>query len=175
MRGVGHRWVTPSPNVWLSHLHTSGHDYLDAQRASCLMNTYWNAEAISNYRALSLHFSTAWFDCVSSVCFNSACCGSSNSISNYTFPGLEFESQSRSFFSVFFLLPTFCHGRSMEIIFLHNFIDWLTQVVIGVTSQKIASTGIRTPDLETWNLMWHWNCRNILHCSTRLTRSQTSL
>ena len=47
-------------------------------------------------------------------------------------------------------------------IFLNNFTDWLIWVVIGVTSQKIALTGIRTPDLETWSLQWKWNCRSTL-------------
>ena len=70
---------------------------------------------------------------------------------------------SQGNFSLFSLLSTFCDVQSMENIF----IDWLKWIVIGVTSQKIAMTGVRTPDLETWNLRWKWN--------TRSTRSETTL
>ena len=49
--------------------YTSGHDYLDAERASCLMNTHWN---------------TVWRNRPSST-------------ENSTFPGLRFEPQSRQF------------------------------------------------------------------------------
>ena len=51
----------------------------------------------------------------------------------------------------------------MENICLNNFIDWLIWVVIRVTSQIIALTGIRTPDLETWNLKWDWNWHSMQH------------
>ena len=48
----------------------------------------------------------------------------------------------------------------MDNIFLNNFIDSLIWVVIRGTSQKIALTGIRTPDLETWNCLdWDSNPR----------------
>ena len=49
----------------------------------------------------------------------------------------------------------------MENICLNNFIDRLIWVVIGVTSQKVALTGVRTPDLETWNCLdWGPNPRS---------------
>ena len=121
-------------------------------------------QAIGNHKALSLFLSTAWFDCVSNVCCNSAYCASSK------FPGLGFESQSRSFFQVFFPFPNFLQRSTNGEYFSNDFVDWLIWVVIGVTSQKIALTGIRTPDLETWNLKWNWNWHSMLHCSTRSTR-----
>ena len=71
------------------HAHSSGHDYLDGERASCPMNTHWNTVSSNrHHRALSLFSSTA-------------CCASSLSISHSTFPGLGFESQSRQFFGFF--------------------------------------------------------------------------
>ena len=90
--------------------------------------------------------STAWFDYVSNV---SAYRGSSSSISNSTFPGLGFESQSRQFFFVFPSLNFLQRSINGEY-FLNNFIDWLIWVVIEVTSQKMALTGVRTPNLEKW-------------------------
>ena len=44
---------------WLRNaLYTSGPDYLDAERVSCLMNTHWNTVwSNGNHRALSLFFS----------------------------------------------------------------------------------------------------------------------
>ena len=82
-------------------------------------------EAIGNHRAPSLFSSTAWFDCVSSVCCNSACCGSSSSTSNSTFPGLGFESHSRQFFRLFFSSPNFLR-RSIngEYFLITLSIDW---------------------------------------------------
>ena len=109
---------------------------------------------MGNHRALSLS------PLQSGASFDSVCCSST---SNSVFPGLGFESQSRFFW--FFSFSTFCNGQSMENVFSKNFIDWLIWVVIGVTSQKTALTGIRTLDLETWNLKWKWNC--VLNCSTR--------
>ena len=80
------------------------------------------------------------------------------------------------FFSAFFPSPNFLPQSINGEYFLNNFIDWLIDwliwVVIGVTSQKIALTGIRTPDLETWNLQWYWNGHGML---TRSTGSQTRL
>ena len=124
--------------------HTSGHDYLDAERASCLMSTHWHTVSSNrHHRALSLFSSTAW-------------CGSSSSTANTSFPGLGFEPQSKQFFR-FFLSSNFLQRSIDGEYFSKNFIHWLIYlsiwVVIGVTSQKIASTGIRTPDLEIWNLM----------------------
>ena len=71
-------------------------------------------------------------------------------------------------FSLFFLLPTFCNGQSNGEYFLNNFIDWLIWVAIGVTSQKIALTRIRTPNLETRNSMWNWNCHGMVSSSKYL-------
>ena len=98
-------------------------------------------EAISNHKALS----------------STACCSSSSSTSNSTFPGLGFESQSSQFFRFFSFLQRSIHGEY----FFNNFIDWLIDwfiwVVIQVTSQKIARSGVRTPYVETWNLQWNWH------------------
>ena len=42
-------------------------------------------------------------------------------------------------------------------------IDWpLQKVKRRKKSEKIALTGIRTLDLETWNLKWNWNCHRTL-------------
>ena len=51
-------------------LYTSGHDYLDAERVSCLMNTHWNTvwSIRCNRGTFSVFLYRAWFDCVSSVC-----------------------------------------------------------------------------------------------------------
>ena len=113
MKARNESWnLTNNPNVsnWsaLSSLpatpghiqfHTSGHDYLDAERASCLINTHWNTVWSNgqSWGVFPVSF-TAWFDCVLSVCCNSAYCASSSS----TFPGLGFEPQSRRFFRFFF-------------------------------------------------------------------------
>ena len=75
----------------------------------------------------------------------------------------------------FFPSPNFLQRSINGEYFLNNSIDWLIWVVIRVTSQKNALTGIRTPDLESWNLKWNWNCHSVLNCSTGSTRSQTSL
>ena len=74
----------------------------------------------------------------------------------------------------FFSSPNFLPRSINGEYFLKNFIDWLIWVVIGVPSQKVSLTGIRTPDLETWNLKWKWDCHSMLNCSTRSTRSQSS-
>ena len=75
-------------------------------------------------------------------------------------------------FSAFFSSSNFLQWSINREYFLNNFIDWLIDwliwVAIGVTAQKVASTGTRTPDLETWNLKW--NCHS--PCSTH---SQTTL
>ena len=74
---------------FLSIACTSGQDYVDAERARCLMNTHWGTVwSNRHHRALSLFFSTAY-------------CGSSSSTANSTFPGLGFKSQPRQFFRFF--------------------------------------------------------------------------
>ena len=123
-----------------------------------------------------LSSSTAMLDCVSSVCCNSPYYSSSSSLSHSTFPGLGFESQSKQFFSVFFPFLKFLQWSiNGEYFLMALLIDRLIWVVIGITPYRIALTEVRTPDLETWNLKWHWNCHNMLNDSTRSTRSQTTL
>ena len=88
-------------SLFFHAVYTSGHEYLDSERASSLWTLIGAlCEAIGNHRALPLFSSTAWFDCVSSLCCNSPYCASSSSssTSNSTFQGLGFESQSRQLF-----------------------------------------------------------------------------
>ena len=76
--------------------HTSGHDYLDAEWASCPMNTHWN----------TVH------------------CASSISTSNSAFPGLGFESQSRQF--VCDVTPMTTHiNQSIDQVITKNILHWL--------------------------------------------------
>ena len=134
--------------------YTSWHDYLDAERASCLMNTHWNA-VLSNRQSLNafplfLH-SVVW-------------------------PGPGFQvwgsNPSQDLFFAFFLAPNFLQRSINGEYFSNNFFNWLIGVVIGVTSQKVASTGVRTPDLE--NVEFELELKQPQHvaCSTR---SQTTL
>ena len=129
-------------------ISTSGHDYFDAERGSCLMNTHW-ATVWSNrkHRALSLFSSTA-------------CCAISSSIWNSTFPGLGFESQSRQLCDV---TPMTTHINQSIKFFKQIFsIDRpLQKVGRRKKTEKNALTGVRTPDLETWNLKWNWNCHSV--------------
>ena len=128
-------------------------------------------EATGSHRALSLFSSTACFDSVSSVCCNSECCDRSSFISHATSPYLGFESQSRSFF-----LMTTHINQSIK---LYKKYSPLTDRCRGVgrrkKSEKLILTGIRTPDLETWNLKWNYNWHSMLNCSTRSKRSQSTL
>ena len=141
--------------------YTSGHDCLDAERASCLTNTPFGTlcQAMAIIGRFPCVSSTAWvervlqFSILWQLQFHV-------SRSGVRIPVM-------AIFSLFFLLPTFCHGQSTENICLNNFIDWLIWVAIGVTAQKMALTGIRTPDLETWN----WNCHSMLNCITRSTHA----
>ena len=87
-----------------STTYTSGHDYLDAERASCLMNTHWNTVwSNRHHRALSLFSSTS-------------CCGSSSSTSNYTFFQVWGSNPNQGnffgFFS-FFELPFESHHKKL--------------------------------------------------------------
>ena len=84
------------------------------------------------------------------------------------FPGWGFESQSRQFpvfqvwgsnpsqdlFFAFFPPPNFLqrsiNGEYFSNDFIHWLIYWLIWVVIGVAPQKMALTGIRSPNLATW-------------------------
>ena len=104
-------------------------------------------EAIDSHRTLSLSFSTAWCD------------QAWVSRSGVRIP-------IKAIFR-FFSSPNFLQQSINGEYFLNNSFDWLIRVAIGVTSQKMALTGIRTPDLETWNLTWNWNWHSMLNCSTR--------
>ena len=156
--------------------YTSGQKSVDVEKGNCLMNTYWNTVwSNRHHRALSLFSSTAWLDCVSRACAaiqRIVAVPVPNHISRFQAWGSNpLVEAIFSLFSFSQLSATVNQRR----IFLNNFIDWLIWVVIGVTWQKIALTGIRTPDLETWNLKWKWNCHSMLNCSTRSTRSQATL
>ena len=109
---------------------------------------------------------THWNTVCSTVC--------SSSTSSSRFPGLGFESQSRSFFRFFSFSQLSATVNQWRIFVWITFIDSLIWVVIRVTSQKlpwlgfepqtwkhgIASTGIRTPDVEKWSCLdWDSNPR----------------
>ena len=99
--------------------YTFGHDYLDAERASCLMNTHWNT--VSSKRP--------------------------SSTSNSTFPGLGFESQSRQFLwcesddKSYQSIDKFIQTNILHWLTVAE--SWEKE-----KNRKIALTGIRTPDLE---------------------------
>ena len=103
------------------------------------------------------------------ICHSKRCSNGSNS----TFSRSGVRIPVRAIFPLFFLLPTFCHDQPMEDVFCSGFIDWLIDMSChwGHITKQIAMTGVRTPDLETWN----WICHSMLNCSTRSTRSQTTL
>ena len=111
-----------------SYLYTSGHTSVDADKAT---------------HCTPLFSSTPWLDCMSSMQHAVPI-----PLRIPRFPGLGFESQSRQFFRFFSFSQLSATVNQWRKFFLKNFIDWLIWVVIGVTSQKIALTGIRTPDLE---------------------------
>ena len=75
---------------------------------------------MGSHRALSLSSFAAWFDCVSSV---PACCGTSSSTSNSTFPGLGFESQSRQSFVMWLQWQLMLINRQS---YSKNILHWLT-------------------------------------------------
>ena len=116
-------------SVWVCHdgITNTGHESVDAERASCLMNTYWNT-----------------------VC--------SSSIWSSTFPGLGFESRLRSFFCFFSFSQLSATVNQWRIfVWITLLIDWLIDWLINMSchwsqSQKVALTGIRTLNLEMWNL-----------------------
>ena len=147
----------------LTFVYTAGHDDLDAERVSCLMNTHWNTVSSKRHHwALSLCFlySVVWLR-VERVLFSIPWKLHFHITFHVSRSGVRIPVEA--IFSLFFLLPTFCNQSiNRWRIFLNHFIDWLKWVVIGVTSQNIASTGVRTPDLETWNVMWSWNCHSTL-------------
>ena len=99
------------------------------------------------------------------------------------FPGLRFEPQSRQFhvsrsgvqipvkaiFSDVTLMTTHVN-QSMKVIQKIFSIDWpLQKVERRKKSEKKILNEIWTPDLETWNLMWNWNCHSMVNCSTQTT------
>ena len=93
-----------------------------------------------------------------SVCCSSAYCGSSCSTANSTFPGLGFEILVKAIFRM-----TTHINQSIKLLKKYSpLIGRCTKLGEGKDSEKFALTGIRTPDLETWNLMWNWNCHSTL-------------
>ena len=110
-----------------------------------------------------------------------ACCDSSSSISNSTFPGLGFESQSRQLFVLWLQWQLILINQSINRkSYSKNSLHWLTvrrKLGEGKKRKKDLDWDLNprpgTPDLETWNLRWNWH--NILNCSTRSTRCQTTL
>ena len=53
---------------------------------------------------------------------------------------------------------------------LENILHWLTVAESWERmkkTEKLPWLGFRTPDLETWNLKWNWNCHGVLNCRTR--------
>ena len=86
--------------------YTSGHDHLDAERASCLMNTHWNTVWNNKHHwALSLFSSTAACAAIHHTVpvpvplqiSRFQVWGSNPSQGNSTFPGWGFQSQSKQF------------------------------------------------------------------------------
>ena len=103
-------------------------------------------------------------------------CASASSTSNSMFPGLGFESQSRQLFCMWLqwqlILINQSIDQSIRLFKKHSpLIDRGRKLEEGKKPKKWFLTGIRTPDLETWN----WNCHSTLNCSTHSTRSQTTL
>ena len=93
------------------HTLTSGHDYLEGERRSCLMNTHWNTVSSNRLCQFHFHFKFHVFHVW----------GSNPSQGHSMFPRLGFESQSRQlhvsrsgvripvkiFFFAFFPSPNF--------------------------------------------------------------------
>ena len=118
---------------FLHHSHTSGHDYLDVKRASCLMHTHWNTVYCG--RSSSTSNSTFSRSGVRTpdletccMCCNSVYCGSSSS----TFPGLGFKIPVKAIFH-FFPSPNFLQRSINGEYFLNHFIDWLIDWLINVS------------------------------------------
>ena len=114
-----------------------------------------------------LFSSSLWFDCVWSMQHavtvplplqipRFQVWGSNPSQDNSTFPGLGFESQSRQLFGMWFQWQLILINQSIDKVIHKIFsIDWpLQKVGRREKSGKKILTGIRTPDLETWN----WKC-----------------
>ena len=119
---------------------TSGQDYLGEERASCLMHT---------------HGTTVY-------------CRSSSSPSNSMFPGLGFESQSRSFFRFFFFSHPSATVNQWRIFFewLYRLIDWLINMSCHwshITKNCLDWDSNPRPG-NTWDLKGKWNCHSI-QCS----------
>ena len=141
-------------------LNTSGHDSLDAERANCLMNTYWNTVSSNgHHRALSLFSSTAWLD---------------RALQFSILWQLQFH-VSRSgvripikiIFLLFFPSPNFLQRSIDGEYFFNNFIDWLIWVVIPSHITKTLPWD-SNPRPGNVNLQWNWH-------STRSTRSHSTL
>ena len=95
---------------------------------------------------------------------NSTCCDSSSSISdsNSTFSRSGVPTPVKTIFCD--ATPTTTHINQSTKLFkkYSPLIDRCRKFGEEKKEKKIASTGIRTPDLETWN----WNCHSTLNCST---------
>ena len=105
--------------------HTSGHEYLDAEKGNCPKNTHWDA---------------VW-----SVLYSVLCQFQFHFKFQVSRSGVQIP--VKAIVSVFSLLPTFRNGQSMETISLQNFIHWLKCVVIRFTSQKWLWRGFEP---QTW-------------------------
>ena len=139
-------------------------DYLDAERASCLMNTHWNTVWSNGESQGAFPVpSTAWFDRVSSVCCNSAYCASSSS----TFSRSGVRIPVKAIFCDVTPMTTTHINQSIKLFKKYSpLIDRCRKLGEGKKSKKLILTGIRTPDLETWNLQWNWNCHSTLKRKT---------
>ena len=106
------------PGSWQINTYTSGHDYLDAERASCLMNAHWN---------------TVWSNRPSSI-------------SNSPFPGLGFKSQSRQLFTMWLQWQLISINQSIKLFKQIFSIDWsLQKVGRRKKTEKNALTGDSNP------------------------------
>ena len=132
--------------------YTSGHDYLVTERGNCLMNTHWNTVwSNGHHRALSLWFfySVLWLRVERGLQFSI--------LWQFHVSRSGVESQSRQCFCDVNRNENSYQSINQSIkLFRKIFsIDWpLRKFGRRKKSEKIATTGIRTPDLETEN----WNC-----------------
>ena len=131
--------------------HTSGHDYLDAERASCLMNSHWNTVwSYRHHRALSLFSSLQ----------RAVAVPVPHQIPRFQVWGSN-PSQGKLF--AVFSFSQLCATVNQWRIF---FKELYRLINMSSHSKKLPWLGFRTPDLETWNLQRNWNCH-----STRLTHA----
>ena len=136
---------------FLHHHYTSGHDYLDVKRASCLMHTHWNTV----YCGSSTSTSNSTFSRSEvrtpdlETCCNSVYCDSSSSTfcrSEVRTPDLETCCNSVYCDSS---SSTFCRSevRTPDLETCCN------SVYCDSSSSTFSRSEVRTPDLET---CWMW-------------------